>query len=119
MWSLVPESVAMMSFVSWTVSMSRVDVNPASQNWPRDSRGCCSARKISYYQEARGSWGDGSRAICVATMVSPFGILTHFKPCSTGTLLSQGQVLGRKYPVKSESAITSSNGGVTRVLLFF
>ena len=38
MWSLVHGSVAIPSLVIRTVSLSRVDVNTASKNWPRDKR---------------------------------------------------------------------------------
>ena len=82
--------------VSWNVSLSRVAVKPASQNWPRDSRGCWSSVTTSYFWEDRGSWEKGSRDVCVSTMISPFGIRTRFPPCNTETLLSHEQLAGRK-----------------------
>ena len=69
MWSLVHTSVAIPSLVIWTISLSRVELNPASQNWPRDRRGCWRAGKISHFWAARGSWGQRSRNGCAATMI--------------------------------------------------
>ena len=111
LWSLVPYSVAMPYFLSWTVSLSRVAVNHASQNWPRDRRGFWSARKTSHFQAARGSWGEGSRAVCVATMVSPFGMCTRFLTFSTENLLSHAQVAGSKRIVHPELDNARSKGG--------
>ena len=53
--------------------------------------------------------------MCVATMVSPFGMRTRFLTCITATLLSHGQVAGRKWIVHPESATASNKGGVTRL----
>ena len=46
LWSLFPDSVVLLSLVGRTVSLLRVAVNPASQNWPRKRKGCWSAGKI-------------------------------------------------------------------------
>ena len=105
----------MRSFVSWTVSLSRVAAKPASQNWPRDRSGCWSTVNTSHFREARGGYGKESRYVCVATMVSPFGMRTRFPPCNTATLLSHGQVAGGGWLVQPKSATTSSKGGVTSV----
>ena len=113
LWSLFPDSVVLLSLASITVSLLRVAVNPASQNWPMERRGCWSAGKTSHLRAARRSWGKGSRAVCIATMVSPLGIRTHFPPCTTETLLFHGQVAGRKWLVQTELATESSTGGVT------
>ena len=115
MWSVVPESVVMPSFVSWMFSLSRVALNPASQNFTMDRRGCCSADKTSHFRADMGSWGNGSRAVYFATMVSPLGMPTCFPPYRTGTLLFHGQAVGRKWLVHPDSATSSSKGGVTRV----
>ena len=90
-------------------------VNPASQNWPRDRRGYFSAGKTSHFWAYKGGWENGSGAMCVATIVSPFGMRTHFPPCSTGNLLSRWQEVGIKWLVQPESATSSANGGVTSV----
>ena len=115
LWSLVPDSVVIPSLVSRTVSLLRVAVKPASQNWPKERRGCWSAGKTPHFREARGGWGKGSRAVCIATMVSPLGMRTIFPPCNTATLLPHGQVDGRKWLVQPESATVNSTGGVTSV----
>ena len=76
--SLVPASMVLLSLVSRMISLVRVAVNPALQNWSREMRGCCSAGKTSHLREARGSWGKGRRAVCVATMVYSLGMRTFF-----------------------------------------
>ena len=48
-------------------------------------------------------------------MVSPFAMRTRFTPCNTATLLSHGQVAGRKWLVQPDSATASSKGGFTSV----
>ena len=93
--------------------MVRVDVNPESQNWPKERRGCCSAGKTSHFRAARGSWGEGIRAVCVATMVYPFGMRKRFPPWTTATLLSHGQVARKKWLVQPESETAKYTGGVT------
>ena len=50
-----------------------------------DRRGCCSAGKTSHFNTARGSRGNEIRAVCVATMVSPFGTYASFLSYRTGT----------------------------------
>ena len=55
LWYLVPASVVLTSLVRRTVSLVRVAVNPASQNWPRERRGCCSAGNTSHFRAARES----------------------------------------------------------------
>ena len=116
-WSIVPENVAITSLVSLTVSLLRVAVKPASQNWPRHRRGCWRSGKTSHFRAARGSWGKGSRAVCVATMVYPLYIRTRFSPWTTETLLSHGKVAGRKWLVQPESATANYIGRVTSVYL--
>ena len=74
--------------------MSRVAVNPASQNWPRDRRGYCRAGKISHLRADMGSWGNESRAVCVYTMVSPLGMSKRFPPYRIGTLSLHEKVVG-------------------------
>ena len=89
-------------------------MNPALQNWPRDRRGCFSAGKTSHFWAARGIWGNGSRAVYVATMVSPLGMHTRFLPYETETFSLHGEVVGRKWLVQPDSATASSKDGVTR-----
>ena len=48
-------------------------------------------------------------------MVSPLGMRTQFTPWTTATLLSHGQVAGRKWILQPESATAKSTGGVTSV----
>ena len=115
MWYLFPNSVSIPSLVSWTVSLSRVAVNPASRNWQRDRRGFCSAGKTSHFWADRESWRNGIRAVCVANMVSPFYMRTRFPPYRNGTLLSHGQILESKWLLQPELANVSSKGGVTMV----
>ena len=50
-------------------------------------------------------------------MVSPFGMHTPFPPCNTATLLSHGQIVGRKWLVQPELETASSKGGFTSVYL--
>ena len=100
MWSIVPESVATPYLVIWTVQLSRVDLNPESQNWPRDRRGCCRDGKKSHLWEDRGIWGKGSRTVCISTMVLPFGMRTNFPPYMTGSLSLHGKVSVRKWVVQ-------------------
>ena len=63
-----------------------------------------------------GGGGKGSKAVCVATMVSPLGMHTQFLPWTTSTLLLHGQVAGRKWIVQPESATENYTGGVTTVV---
>ena len=104
----------MPSLLSWEVSLSRVALNHASQNWPRYRRGCYSAGKTSQLRAARDSWGGGSRSVCIATMVSPLVMCTRFPPYRTGTFSLHGQVLESKWIFHTESATDSSKCGVTR-----
>ena len=53
--------------------------------------------------------------MCVATVVSPLSMRTHFPPRTTATLLSHGQVSGRKWLVQPELATAKSTGGVNSV----
>ena len=92
LWSLFLNGVAIPSLVRWAVSLSRVALNSTSHNWPKDKRVCCSAGKTSHLRASRGSSGKGSRAVCVVTVVYPFGMCTRFPPWTTVTLLSYGQV---------------------------
>ena len=55
--------------------------------------------------------------MCIATMVSPFGMRTFFPPCNTATLLSHGQIAGRKWIVHPDSETASYKGGVASVKL--
>ena len=90
-------------------------MKPASQNWPRERRGCWSAGKTSHFQVARGGWVKGIIAVCVATMVSSLGMRSRFPPWTTATLFSHGQVAGSKWLVQPESTTASSTGGVTNL----
>ena len=105
----------MPSLISWMVSLSRVVLNPVSQNCPRDKRGCCRSGKTSHFRAARRGCGNGSRAVCVTIMVSPMSMRTNFPPYRTGTLSLHGQLVGRKLLVQSELTTSSSKGEVTRV----
>ena len=62
-----------------------VAFNPASHKLPRDRRSFCRDGKTSHFQTVRRGWGKGSRAVGVATMVSPFGMHTFF--CHTGQVI--------------------------------
>ena len=115
LWSLVPDRFDMPSLLSLTVSLSRVAVNPASQNCPMDRRGCFRAGKTSHFQVDWGIWGNDSMALFYAIMVSLLGMRTCFSPYRIGTLSSHGQALGIKWLVHPESSTASSKGGVTRV----
>ena len=66
-------------------------------------------------EQLGGSWRNGSKDVCVSTTVSQFGMRTRFPPCSTGTLLSQGQLVGKKSLVQIALTTASFNGGVTSV----
>ena len=50
-----------------------------------------------------GRWGMSRRAVCVETMVVPFGRRTGM-PCFVAVLLVHGLLRRRKWPVQPESA---------------
>ena len=87
-----------------TSSLEKVAVQPLSHSWPMEIRPCWSCGKMCACLASVGSVGKSSVAVCVASIVSPFGIRT-LMPVLVGWMLLQALWYVRKWPVAPVSAM--------------